>query len=589
MSQKSTIADITHPYYDEKQRDWLKWRYTYEGGQRFIDQYLVQFSIRETEPMFAKRKSIAYNPAFAKQAIDEVKNSIFQRLVDIVRKDGSSNFTNAVDGNNGGIDMLGSSMTSFIGTKILPELLTMSRVGVFVDMPQLSGLSVYDAQGKRPYVYIYRAEDIRSWTLDETNNESEFTNILLRDYVYLYDDKTGLPAGLVARFRRMWIEDEHVRVQFYNAIGEKTDVSGTNDINAVIDLDIPRIPFIITKLSDSLLTDVANYQIALLNLASSDLSYTLNANFPFYTEQIDPRSEMSQYIRRAGQDGDAGEAADAISAKTEEVKIGNSTGRRYPLGTDRPGFIHPSSEPLKAAMEKEEQLKREIRQLVALAVSNLAPQKQASADSKAYDQQGLEAGLSYIGLELEMMERKIASYWAMYEKSQPAAIFYPENYVLKTEDEKRAEITGLVSILNTVPSTTYRKSICKQIAQLALGRKVSTTELEKVMKEIEQAKANTSDPDVIIQMVTAGVCDIGLAADLCGYPAGTADKAASDHAERLARIAETQTKNNGLVNGGARGIPEQDQNSGGGGKQEKQGAKDTTKDPVPKDKVRGKG
>lgn len=588
MTKKYTVADVTHPFYDEKFRDWLKWRYTYEGGQRFIDQYLQQYTLRESAPMFDKRKRMTYNPAFAKQAVDEVKNALFQRIVDVVRYEGSPSYDAAINGTDGGVDMVGNSMASFIGTKILPELLPMSRVGVFVDMPQISGVSVADTNGKRPYVYVYQVEDIRSWTIDETNSENEFTNILLRDYIFSYDDKTGLPTGTQSRFRRMWLEDGSVRIQFYNDAGTEIDRAGSETANSIITLDIPRIPFILVKLSDSLLADVANYQVALLNLSSSDLSYALQANFPFYTEQFDPRSETGgMFTRRAGKD-QGGESTDGPAGKVEEIKVGITTGRRYPRGLERPEFIHPSSEPLVASMNKQEQLKSEIRALINLSLTNLQPQKQSSAAVKKMDNAGLESGLSYIGLELENMERKIATYWQMYEKGSQAAVYYPETYSLKTEAERRLEAKEYSELLPKITSVTGRREIIKHICCLLLARKVTAEDLDKIQAEVEDAKGTSADSVVINADVIGGFLDLDTAATLSGYPAGTAKKAADDHAERLKRIAETQTPGNGMVNGAARGSTDTGADANAG-KKEKVTAADPTTKKTAGDQTRGKG
>src|SRR5690606_25812922 len=131
------------------------------------------------------------------------------------------------------------------------------------------------------------------------------------------------------------------------------------------------------ELSQSLMTDISRYQIALLNLASSDINYALKANFPFYTEQQD--------FRTGSHFNQAGDVEEGTDGKGKEVIVGVTSGRAYPIGTDRPGFIHPSSEPLKVSMEKQEQLKAEIRQLIGLAISSLSPTKQSSAESKAMD------------------------------------------------------------------------------------------------------------------------------------------------------------------------------------------------------------
>ncbi len=587
MATAVTVDTIQHPGYKARYQNWQKWRDVYEGGQRFIDVYLYKYSNREGGDYFQRRKEVTYNPAFAKEAIDEVKNSIFQRLVDISRKGGSKSYQASVDGISGGVDLLGASMNSFIGRRLLPELLTMSRVGVYVDMPAVDGLTLVEAQGKQPYLYMYRTEDIRSWSYAGSDQMNEFSNLLLQDYYDTYDDVTGLPTGTDSRYRRLWLQDGFVNVQFYNKIGEKIDAGNNRSDEAPIRLPITRIPFVLVEISDSLLADVANYQIALMNLASSDMAYALQSNFPFYTEQFEPRA-ASEFMRKPST-AQGGEATDGEAAKTQEVRVGNTQGRRYPKGMERPGFIHPSSEPLTASMAKQEQMKAEIRQLVNLAVGNLQPTK-ASAESKSMDNQGLESGLSYIGLELENMERKIAEYWAMYEKSKVPTINYPTNYSLKSDAERSAETEKLTALLPVIPSITLQKAICKRIAELTVGRQITNDELLKIRSEIDNAKAMTADPVVIASDVEIGVLDLELASEIRGYPKGTVEKATKDHTDRLARIAESQSKNNGQVNGGAaRGVPALDGNPAGTGSQEKKQSTDTTQDPVVKNKQRGKG
>ena len=331
-----------------------------------------------------------------------------------------------------------------------------------------------------------------------------------------------------------------------------------------------------TTLTDSLLADVANYQIALLNLASADMSYALNANFPFYTEQFVPTAE-SLAIRRAGAN-QGGESGDAERAKTEEVAVGTQAGRRYPIGTDRPGFIHPSAEPMTASMAKQNQLKEEIRQLVQLAVTNMSPTKQASAESKQMDQSGLENGLSYIGLELENMERKIGSYWAMYENETAPVIFYPETYDVKTDAERWAEAESILKVIYAAPSITYAKALLKRLAKVVLGRKLDRKTLEKIYKEIDDAPGTTGDPLTIQADVTAGIVDLRTAATCRGYDPKVVDAAAEDHADRLARIAETQSSQIG-PNGGdpaARGNPDASGDPLSAGSKEKAAASDTT-------------
>ncbi|HSH67830.1 MAG TPA: hypothetical protein VLB84_18965, partial [Bacteroidia bacterium] len=258
------IHQIEHPKYTNSIKNWTKWRYVYEGGDDFISKYLEKFSRRETKDDFERRKKITYSPSFAKSAIQEIKNSIFTRLTDVNRQGGSESYHNAMKGLMGGVDLEGRSMTTFIGDCILPELLPIGKVGVFVDMPSVSGITVAENQNKRPYLYIYPAEEIRSWnSYINDKGQTEFITLLLRDTVITYDSETGLPESTVERYRYLALVDGRVQVKFYNHEGVQIDVNGIES-NETIFLNISRIPFALVDLEASLLEDTANYQISLL-------------------------------------------------------------------------------------------------------------------------------------------------------------------------------------------------------------------------------------------------------------------------------------------------------------------------------------
>jgi len=245
-----TIGELTHPEYGASCEDWEKWRRTYESGDEYIEYYLKKFSTRESEPDFTIRKEVSYVPAFAKSAVNDVKDAIFQRIADVARGGGPQTYQDGVNGLEGGVDLAGTTMNSFIGTTILPELLMMSKVGVFVDMPELPGETLSDQQGTRPYIYYYPVEAILNWDIDVKNNRT-YRKLLLRDSVYETDDITGLPTEISKRFRYMWVQDGVVLVQFFNKDSEPIDRFGHEGID-IIELDIPTIPFVLFEISDSL-------------------------------------------------------------------------------------------------------------------------------------------------------------------------------------------------------------------------------------------------------------------------------------------------------------------------------------------------
>lgn len=539
------ITQLRHPNYKNSVSDWFKWRLAYEGGRSFINQYLKKFSQREQTTDFNLRKEITYCPRFAGAAIDDVKNSVFQRMTDIVRINGSKDYTQAINGFDGGVDLEGSTMNRFIGQIILPELLVTAKVGIYVDMPSLTGDTLYSNQNKRPYLYYYRAEDIPSWSGDYALGKFCYTSLLLRDIEDKVDDASGLVKGINVVFRHYQVVPEGVLVNFYNQENEKV-------YPEQLIPGLKQIPFVILEINKSLMEDIADYQIALMNLNSSDISYILKSNYPFYVEQYDQRGENS--FRQADPNNKDDPRTEVIS--------GSSSGRRYPINTNQPAFIHPSSEPLRASMDKEQQLKNDIRYLLNLSLSNLEP-KFASAESKTMDQRSLESGLSAIGLTLEHGERQIASIWSSYTKTNMATVTYPRSYSLKNESERRDEAKADADLMTKVPSQIYQKAIAKKIAKTMVGHIVSNEDLLKIESEIDKAKYISADPEAIKTDLENGLVSDATASMARGYSNEEVTQAKLDHAERIARIQKAQTPpDGGLINPVKRGVPQLDPNRG---------------------------
>lgn len=590
MTELPQITHSRHPLFLAHQSDWTLWRDTYNGGEEYRRRYLKQFTKRETEPEFVERMDLTPIPSFAKAAINDIRNSIFQRLSDIVRLNGSSFYQRAVSGQDSGVDLRGSTMNSFIGQKVLTDLLVMGRVGIFVDMPVVQGGSLADAQGKRPYLYSYAVEDILSWSCGKPEALSEFQSVLLRDRYMKYDSRTLLPLGEEGRYRLMWVEGGQVKLQFYSLEGQEIDRDGEPSTGP-IELELTRIPFVMLDIGDSLIKDVAHHQIALLNLGSSDINYAIKANYPFYTEQRDQRDVGSHLKRVANEDGTA--TSGGQGAADGEMKVGVTQGRYYDMQAERPGFIHPSSEPLKASMDLQAKLEADIRKLVNLAVVSLA--SRASAESKTMDNQGLEAGLSFIGLVLQAAEQRIADYWASYEekkvnKRSIATIKYPDRYSLKTDMDRIEEADKLSDLMFKIPGRTIKKEIGKIVATTLLSGKIVVDKMETIHKEIEEAEYTTSDPETIIAAKEAGLVGEKTASIALGFKDDEYLTARDDHVARIERIAESQGDN--LTGGGdpaARGIDDLSADPANAGKDEKAASRNTDLKDTTKKPVRGEG
>lgn len=579
------ITTVRHPQYQDDAADFFKWRLCYKGGRAFIDAYLERFSRREERSTFLSRKKISYNPAFAKVAVNKLKNTLYSRMPEINRLGGSESYRNCVEGKDGGVDQYGTSMNTFLGQEVLPDLMTMKKVGVFVDRPQMNGDLLANNLGNKPYIYLYAAEDICSWDFMYQNGTQVYKTLLLRDTVYKYDDKTGLAMGTETLYRQMWVHaDGFVHVQLWR---ENEDKEAEEDVKVGSEVILPldRIPFAVAEISESLLADAADYQIAMMNLASADINYVFKANFPIYTEQFDPASE-SVYNRRPRPGTIArGESVDPTAGTDDEGKaagystenrVGAADGRRYPKGLDAPSFIAPSPEPLLASLKKQETMRDEIFMLIDIAASQTEAMH-ASAESKAMDNQGAETGLSYIGMELEWLENQIATFWALYENGTPAQVKYPEKYKLKSDAEKLEEAKALGEVKTSVPSRTFSREVSKRISRVMLRDGVTLETMEKIDKEIDSAAYTSSDPNLIKIAGDLGMVDAVTGSDALGFDGKkVVPIAQAEHTKRLAEIAASQ------ATGAARGVDDQGPTKG----KKEQGRIDKTKN-NPKPKQRG--
>ncbi len=590
MAQEVRIIDTRHPVVLVGMTDWELWRKTYEGGPEFRNAYLKQFTTREDTVDFNARRDISPIPTFAAAALNDIRNAIFQRMRDILRRGGSDAYQKAINGMNGGVDRRGSTMNAFLGMKVLTDLLVMGRVGVYVDAPVTPHVTTLaEAPDTQPYLYQYAVEDILNWKTAGPEKESQFQAVLLRDTTLEFDQRTLLPSTTGQRYRLMWIDEAtgNVMLQLFNLQGDKVDLDGLPVTEPTM-LELKQIPFVMLDVENSLLKDVCYYQIALLNLVSSDVSYALKANFPFLVEQRDLRAAGSHLKRTATADGTS--STGGQGAADEDIKVGVTHGRAYDKGMDAPAFINPSAEPLNASLALQTKLENDIRRLINLAVQTLGTR--ASADAKEMDNQGLEAGLSYIGLILENAERQIASYWAAYEqrdakKRLVATIKYPDRYSLKTDTDRVKEADQLSDLMNAVPGRTVKKELSKLIVTALLAGKADLETLQKIEREIDTADYTTSDPRTIIDAKNAGLVGEQTASQALGFADNEYMKARADHIERIKRIAETQGVTRGS-NAAARGVPDLAADVEGG-TEEKELSRETDLEATTTPRVRGEG
>lgn len=583
---------IRHPDYEAKKQSWSVFRDVWKGGGEFVEKYTKTFSMREDPLDFNIRKELTPCSAHAKTEVVKVKNALSQRFNEVIRKDGPASYMSAIRGDNFGVDLRGSSMNVFMNQKVLEELCPMGKVGVYIDRDILpENATLRETAATRPYLYTYQTEDILSWTIDDSSEENEFKALFLRESYMKIDPETSLTTGVETRYRMLKKVPNGVEVVFYDKVGEQIDKLGQKSTQVYF-LNIRAIPFVVFEISESLLREICGHQIALLNLGSCDIVYATKSNFPFYVEQYDARTDGTPFktqvvpVRNENVEGTVRVTPSTkVPAQTAatEIQVGTVHGRRYAKDLNQPDFIHPSPEPLKVSMEKQEQLKKEIKALLNTSLSNLTAN---SVEREKQDNEGFESGLHNIGLELEHGERKIVQIWAMYEDQKVTpTINYPKTYSLQTDEDRQEAAKRMSDLRTKVPSRVFQKEMSKQMAHVLLQDKVDAVILDQIKSEIDSADTMTNDAEEIAKDMENGLVDAETASLARGYKKGVVAKAQQEMVQRLILIKASQTSGQGM--GAARGVDDGGIDPKAGQKEKKLANTDPSGKPV--DNTRGEG
>jgi hypothetical protein len=285
------------------------------------------------------------------------------------------------------------------------------------------------------------------------------------------------------------------------------------------------IPFVLFDIGDSMIKDVCRHQVALLNLISNDTNYAIEANFPILTRQ---RGNQNMGRHLEGDEND--------------IEAGILKGLNYEKNMERPGFISPSTDPLRWSLELRRELKNEVHELVLGAITDLS------------EEGTLESGLAFIGQALLSGENRVWDHWTAYEsvnpvnRKKPIAI-YPDVWAVKPELERIEEAEKLAGTMYKVPGRKVKKEIAKLVADKLLRGRVTTKVMAEIHKEIDDAPYCTSDPEIIIQAKINGLMSTDTGALALG---GTEDEAASakkDQVERTAAIVTAQAAAGGAQRG----------------------------------------
>ena len=528
------VIDIEHPEYTAMKSDWEKFKLTYAGGREFLNAFLKQYSKAEEASDYEARKAISYVPAYAKRVINVIRNSMAVKMPD-VNREGDPIYIEAMSAN---VDTFKSSMSAFIALEIVPLLLAQGKRFIIVDAPPAApeGATLAEDSGSA-FIYAVDADAVQSWNYSE---DGKLLTALVSSMQTIIDDATGLVSGTaqVYKLYRLGIFDQGDSVTAIQGVQVTTYNSDSRIIDEQFMQGLTRLPIVEFSLADSLLTDIADMQIALMNLSSTDMSFLYRSNFPIYVEQQEP-GRMSLKPLASSKRKNSNNPSEQIDTGFDDEltrtkggrAMGNGRGRTYMKGLEKPGFITPPSSNISISMEKQDKLITDITVMADLALTSLSVKAlEQSGKSKEADRVGEEAGLSHIATVLEGGEREVALIFHEFLGSSTAsAVDYPTGYTIRTNAERMEEAATLAAIRSTVNSPTFYKCVSKRIAEIALKQVCTTGEIAAIELEIEQRPYTDENPDrakMIQDDVTARILDKGGAAELRGYADDTQVKVA---------------------------------------------------------------
>jgi hypothetical protein len=497
--------------------DFIKWRYCYEGGSSFLDEYLERYvgsSGQEGPVAFERRKMLTPIPSFAKKEINAVKNSIARRLGAVSRPGGSEKFQDAVAGNGRGVDLRGSSMNTYIVKQILPELLVLGKVNILVDAPKVNAISKAQvAKNFQPYLNRFKLEHTPILVPSDPESPSDWAHALIETIKHGFDLRTGY-AECKRSYRYYWLDENRgnkVSIAFLNDQGEMTERPRETNL-----IEIPIVQF---DIGGSLMADACSHQVALLNIASADSNYAIDSNFPFLVRQ---RSATDQ-----GEHMDGGQGNDT-------ARMGTSYGLWYEKDK-APAFISPPSGPMQASLALRKELKDEIHELVTGSLSDMGGEGST------------EAGLGSIGLCVQSGESRLWDHFTTYEEARPEkrkvpTINYPDSWTLKSDEQRLVEADKFIKLADIMVGETNKKAMAKKAIGIMHRGTVSSKELAKMEKEVDASPIGLANPKVIIDAKKNGILCAETSAAALGAkdPKGEAVKCEEEAAARAAKVVAAQ-------------------------------------------------
>lgn len=460
-----------HHILGERETQLLRNLMAVEGGKPYIDERLTRFpSESETswlgneEKDIVGRKDRAFNINYPKRITTKLIQYVFGQPI---TRDGGQDLFLA------DVTRTGDTASEFM--EAVCEAYTASgwcwvsvdRGAAPVDAqgnPVARSVAQREASGDRVYWILWNATEVVDWHYSAQDGKLDW----LITQTQVYDNSNPLVAPGFIKQRDLWMRGGNI-IRF-RKVGDddwtSQELTYTGDA----------IPFhMVGKASPKphWFDEVEILQAAVLNLHSADFENINQAVFP-------------QLVLPAG----TVEWAMAQGEMAYEEACEMMRGLKYPLfepGEDKgvSRFIQPSGFHMKTIPEKLDAIKKELFDVVGLAMTMGGASKQVqSAESKRWDHLDPEATLKSLAGKLEAAEAKLVEFSKQLDSTFTV---YEPAYPRKFDIEDAAELTQALLGLSALPLPPEADKELQKAAVKVLGKvtPISAERQAELAEEIE--------------------------------------------------------------------------------------------------------
>ena len=449
-----------HPEYAASEKIWRRSAAAYSGGAEYIDQALIRH-VSEIDIEFEERRRRAYYFNYPR--------AIARRITQYVLSTDPQR--------NGGDPLLAEdfSRTGLRVNEVIRQLSTLlnvyGRAWLMAESPQFSGevdLERARREKLRPYCRALSPLQVLDWSY---GSDGCLQWVLLKEESFDNSDPFASP---VRHARRRLIEKDRWRLFESDLSGVREVACGVNPAGCVPLLEVTE-PDGFGLDARHWFEDVVRISEAILNNESEAQMNVVKQMFGMLV--------VSDAFVRGGKRQPNGSGNNFAATVARSAAIVESVEEK---GISR--FISPSGVENAAIREENAALKRELYDVVGLAVQSPSREMQ-TAESKAWDFQNV---CQFLAARADLLEQAEKAAWGLMQKFDPGIEIPQVTYNRKFAVRDLAEaIGGLLQLKNFDAGPEFGKALSRSALDLldALGN-VGYADRSKILAEIDNNSNN---------------------------------------------------------------------------------------------------